>query len=573
VRWSLTPIVQLHVIESPEDDDGVTGFFDQYEFVPNKSSDFPVQLGIRDAALDLFDAGQTPRLQLRLDSPTSNLGISGSEIGDPFLAQRALLLGRFRPLEFDLRYWRMRTEELRLFPNTAEGALVFEDLTDSDDRFERERTGFDTELRTRLSDLLDDRGGVLDVLGGPQLSLRGGYESREGDRQRRFLLEPANRWIGLSQGMDQQVGEVGGGLLLAPWRRLTMSLDFDHERFREDESPILRGDLGGGPPDEGTIGFVPDTDRFTGRLLLRSPLGDRAVVEGGFQASLLEQVDDFTPLQRSAGLRDNSVLHTSANLAADVALFGPVSANAFVGFERRDNDIERDTPLFDPGVDGTFTSEFMDRWTQWRATLEGVYRINAANRVALGARYESIERDLVFADPGLTRILPVNAFVSEDSESYTLYGRTQLRLLRRVSLMGELGYRWAPETGYSTELDDRVYGKLRASYTLPMERAVVLSLFARGGSGENDEVIAGEAAWERTRPEIACGAPSSAPNGCGASRRRPLPPTGSACSRRSSCPAIRRTTSSCSRACSATSSPRSPSPSAKPAIPTTRTSG
>src|SRR5690606_18990580 len=119
---------------------------------------------------------------------------------------------------------------------------------------------------------------------------------------------------------DQQVGEVGGGVLLAPWQRLTLALDFDHERFRENEDALLRGMLGGGPPASGTIGFTPDTDRFTGRMLLRSPLGDRAVVEGGFQASLLEQVDAFAPQQRAAGLRDNQVLQLSANLAGDVAL-------------------------------------------------------------------------------------------------------------------------------------------------------------------------------------------------------------------------------------------------------------
>ena len=176
VRWSLSPMFQYHAIESPEDDDGVTGFFDQYEFVPNKSSGFPVQIGIRDAALDLFREGQTPVLQLRLDSPTSNLGISGAEVDHPFLNQRGLMLGRYRPLDFDLRYWRTRTEELRLFPNTAEGALVFDDRTQPDDRFYRERTGFRSEIRSDLGDLLGDRAAAFGEFGAPQLWLRGGYE-------------------------------------------------------------------------------------------------------------------------------------------------------------------------------------------------------------------------------------------------------------------------------------------------------------------------------------------------------------------------------------------------------------
>ena len=48
-RWSITPIFQYDNVGDEEEDDGVTGFFDQYEFVPNKDSDFPFQLGVRDA--------------------------------------------------------------------------------------------------------------------------------------------------------------------------------------------------------------------------------------------------------------------------------------------------------------------------------------------------------------------------------------------------------------------------------------------------------------------------------------------------------------------------------------------
>ena len=98
-----------------------------------------------------------------------------------------------------------------------------------------------------------------------------------------------------------------------------------------------------------------------------------------------------------------------------------------------------------------------------------------------------MDRDLEFAEPGLglLRIVPANALVWEDSQSYTFYTRAQLRLVRRVSVMAEVGYSYAPQTGYVTELDDRTYGRLRASYTLPLERPVVLSLFARGETGDS----------------------------------------------------------------------------------------
>lgn len=498
-RWSLTPTVELRFVDPDEDDDGVTGFLDQYEFVPNESVGVPVELGLRDAALDWLGPAETPRLQLRYESPTSNLGVSGSQVGEPFWNQRSLILGRTPGIDFDLRYRRLRTEELRLFPNTAGTALVFEDGSDPDDRFARERTGFALEMRT------DPLAGVdsaewLEELAAPELSLRGGLQVRGGDRQVRSLIPTSNRWVGLAQERDQRVGDVGGGLLFAPGGLFTLALDVDHQRFREDEDAIALSSLPGGvSTSPAEMRFVPDTNRTTGAARLQGRFGDRVVIEAGLQGSLLEQVEDETALQRAAGLDDNRLLFASARFAADVAISGGLSANAFFGFDRRDNDIERDTALFNPGgTNGSQVGPFLEEWRRVRAGAEAVYRLNAGNLFALGGHYDAIDRDLEFSSAGcpplpcFPAILPVNALVEDDSESFTVYGRTRLRVARRVGVHGEIGYREAPETGYATELDDYVYGRLRASYSLPVSRPVALTLLARGGSGESrDQTLVG----------------------------------------------------------------------------------
>lgn len=505
--WSITPTATYHWVEQDqEDDDHETGFFDQYEFVPNKSTDFPFQIGVGDASLDLLGPRDTPLLQFRLESPTSNLGVSGSQISDPFFNQRALLLGRLPGFDLDLRYRRMRTEDTRVFPNTAGAGLLFDDRSSHNERFEAERTGFDAELRTRLDELFSSFEGPASRLrdtGAPELSLRGGYQVREGDRQLRFLVEPTNQWIGLAQHRDQEVGTVGGGVVLAPDRLITLDFDFDHQRFRENESTILQSALGGGvAPTNNTIGFIPDTDRYTGTARFRSRLAERAVLEGGLQLSVLDQVDDRTPFQHGAGLRDNRLYYSSANFTADVNLIGALSANGYFKFDQRDNDIERHTALF-ADDNGTQVDEFIRRWTRLLGGIEGVYRIDSANRVALGGRYESIDRNLDFASPAFLAILPVNALVQDQSESYTVYARTQLRALRRIGVSGELGYRTSPDTAYVTDLDDYVYGKLRASYTLPVPRSVVLSLFARGGSGDNrNQVMVGGVGTSPAGPDL-----------------------------------------------------------------------
>ena len=67
VQWSATLEAALEHIASQEADDDVTGFFDRYEYTPNKSSDLPVELGVTDAAVDVF-GGLIREEQVRLDA-------------------------------------------------------------------------------------------------------------------------------------------------------------------------------------------------------------------------------------------------------------------------------------------------------------------------------------------------------------------------------------------------------------------------------------------------------------------------------------------------------------------------
>jgi hypothetical protein len=194
IHWSATLQAALHKIASREAHDDVTGFFDQYEYIPNKGSDLPIELGVSDAAFDWFGAGETPLLQFRLESPTSNLGLGITDIDHSFLNQRADLLGGHRGVSFDLDYRRMRTESLRIFPNNAGSGLTFTDQAGSNDRFFEERTGFDGALRFRPGQAFTGLPESVTWLS-PELEMRGGYQARDGQRQLRFLLAPGNDWL------------------------------------------------------------------------------------------------------------------------------------------------------------------------------------------------------------------------------------------------------------------------------------------------------------------------------------------------------------------------------------------
>lgn len=486
IRWSASLEAALHSIASQEADDDVTGFFDQYEFVPNKDDDVPAEIGLTEASFDLLGAGETPLLRFRLDSPTSNLGIT--DPAHPFLNQRALLSGGHNGLFLDLRYRRLRTEDLRRFPDPTGSGGDITDLTSPDDRFYQERTGFDGVLRFRPHDALDGLPELFSTLG-PELEVRGGYDTRDGERQRRFHFDPTGDWISLDQDVDQEVGTVGGGLLAAPWGLFTLALDVDHQRFRENDPTFTDDDLGAPlPSGDQPIGFVPDTDRTTGTLRLQSRIGDRAAIRGAVQMALLEQVDSETPEQRTEGLDDNFLVFTSANFVADVRILDNLSANAFFKYDERNNRIDRDTDLFNGGG-GSQVDAFLDHWRRIAAGGEIVHSFRGRNRAALGVRAEWVDRDLDFVDRFTPErhLLAENASIADDTQMVTVYGRTRLRPLRGLALGAELGYRDAPETGYVVDLDEYVYGEADVSYVVPLERPVVLSGFARGSSGENQD--------------------------------------------------------------------------------------
>lgn len=486
VGWSATLIGEVDIIPSPENDDHVGGWFDQYDFTPNKGSAFPFELGVRDGRLDLFRGDrETAVFQSRLWSPTSNLGVSGSQIDDPFFNQRVEALTRLQGIDLDLSYRRIRTEQLRTFPNTEGPGLIFEDESGANDRFYRDRTGFEVEARLRPYEVLDDESTLPGSWLQPELSLRGGYDDRGGKKQLVFHRGPTNQWLGRAESQDRSVADVGGGLLFAPDGLLTLTADFDHQRFRTDGPILTEADLGYPPPQATrTIDFVPETDRNTVSFRFNSRLFGRAVIEGGFQYSELEQVGQYTPDQRSAGLEGNEVRYYAANAAVEVELVDDLSFNGFVKYDRREHHIDRSTPLFN---DATQVYPFLDHWQRFLAGGELELRFLGVNRGGVGLRYEDVTRDLEFSPFGVRRILRENAQIDDDSRIVTLYGRTSVRPFRRFRVDAELGYRWAPETGYATELDDNLYGEIRASYVFAWTRPATLSGYLRGATGKNED--------------------------------------------------------------------------------------
>lgn len=494
IEWSATPMIQGKLIDPEDASDGIGDFFDQYEFTPNKSASFPIELGVRDASLDVFDGSDRPVFQLRLESPTSNLGVSGSEIDQPFFNQRiqtwtrGIELGDRAVWSLDLDYARMRTEALRIFPDTGGAGLVFDDTTSEDDRFFRDRTGFDGEIVRRSEPGLGGR--PADSPGFvSEIALRGEYQGRNGLGQLRAHRDPTNDWLGLAQDRDRDLSGVGGGVLLGGARdgRFIMTFDFDYEQLRWKSQQLIEGDLGAAPPAATrTIGFVPDSDRFTPRVVAHGRVGDRGTWYGGWQGSFLRQSGELTPDQVAADMGDNRVTMQSIFGGTRWQVSRSTSVVARLEVDLRDNRIDRSSALFNP-MGGIQVDPFISGWRRLVADTFAEWRFLRRNSLSAGVHYYGLTRDIEYAEPGGARVLPENSQVHDATRMVDFYAKARLRPARRLRVRGEVGYRIAPSTGYIADLGNFVHGNVDARWTLPTRRHWSLNAFLRGDSGSNDD--------------------------------------------------------------------------------------
>lgn len=483
LRWDASVFARLTAVGSEEDSGDVGGFFDQYRFTPDKGSAFPLEIGVGRARFDVLE-DQTSRLHVLYESPSSNLGLGGNDGDDPFLNQHARVLARSGRLDLDARYRRIRTESLRVFPETAGSLLPFQDQTRGDERFTRDRTGFDFRLRFRPRPSGVEAPSVAAAFV-PEVELRGGFDERDADRQLRTLIAPGNDWLGVSQNLEREVGRVGGGLVWGGPGDFTLALDVDHERLRVESNPLLDDSLPT-PASGRSVRFVPSTDRVTGSLRLRGHLHERVVLSSSARVSRLEQVSNRTPAQLAADLDRNAVTTLSGELRVDLRWTSSLETSLFVELNHRDNDLERPTVLLDASGSSQI-APFLERSTRLAAGGEVSLRAGRGARFAVGGRILGIDRELDFAVPGLTNLVIAeeNALVQDESRRWRVYGRADLRPLRRLRLRAELGYEGAPETGQILELDERIDGRLRLGWTLPTRLPIQLSVFARGSAGEN----------------------------------------------------------------------------------------
>ncbi len=510
LRSEVTVGTRLYVVESPYDNDNVTGFFDQYRYIEKKDQRLSYFFDFQ----DLFQ-----HVDLGLMREDGTYLLRAEHFSRNAINSNTLFDFDWRGLDIDAEIWRIRSDSLLFFPSGTEEGWVpppgeqpstfalgstyspmvsAGDFFVRDDRIYVERLSAGGEIGFRPEDF------GLDTAFLDQARMRARHETRTGYRQDSFLLDSRENisslqsFRGNGRRIDQSLTSLGSSLVLSPPGALTGLIAFDFEHFEEEAPIVTLADLatpasGITPPNARpeTLGreffFVPDTNRFSLSLEL-ARRGGGATFDFGAFASHLEQTGRRSNLQSLKGLPDNAV--TTASAHADFFIpFGSVDLTGFVKYNHRNNDLNQAVFAQLEPFDRQ-ESPYIKKRGELQASLEAGVSPYRGSRLGLGYALDRVDRDLVYPDPGSSGILPRVSLIGEKSLRHRVFLEGRGRFFRSLRASGELSYFRAPEVAYPTDLSEGIDFRARTHYTLPLsllEFPISLTASGRVLDGENKE--------------------------------------------------------------------------------------
>ncbi len=498
-RGMATPGLTLSDPSQHFRDEDLTSWFDQWEYLAHEDSEVPWYLDLLHTDLGYVRDDDTYLFQLERWAPYA--------YGD-----HTLLDVDWRGLRIEGQAHRFRTADLLVTPvGTGDtgvsvlprlGSHWNDDSKPGDLYFVRRYGGGGAvELRP------DAFGLPLAPLS--QISFYGSQESRTGQHQDRYLLDPDEvgdgpgnaRFRGRTRKLDQDVTTLGSRLVTEPFGVATSVMDVAYQTFRENAPLTLVGDLTAiDPAVEPTaeaalraLFFVPDTNRLTGTMRVSRRIGD-ATVHGGAFATRLWQTGRRAPLEQQAGLDRNDTTTISAHGAADVPITPWLGIDAFGKASLRHNDLQQDTALF-ADDNRTQIAPFLRRLRDVNAGIEIAAQPAPGARIATGFRYRDVDRDLDYplpvASDGIPQraISPVDSLVRDHSRTSTAYLRGHARLLRRLRISAEGGFAWSPAIGMPTELERAAYAEARVSQGFRFPVPITVSVFGNWSDGSSNDFV------------------------------------------------------------------------------------
>lgn len=498
--------VRLYDLSDPFDDDALASILDQYHHIRHKDSYRPYFVDLVHSRFARVRPDGTRAFSFERWSPNP-------------LNDRSELSLATDLLSLDVDFLRYRWNELREYPmGTGTGIPVFgETFTPDggaanplglDRRTFIRRNRFNADFRAHLDRLSEDSWIR-------ELRVAALYENRDGFRQDRFLLDearepvadPTARFRGFRRDIDQSI--LGGslGLVSVPLPATTAHLEFGYEALRRNSDDVLQSTLAGTDPLVIAGGpltaarayqFVPETDRWTGRLGLSGRLGKTAWHAGG-GITRLDQTGGRAPLQELRGLGDNALVTQSAYVAVSTPLLRVARLRGHLKMIHRRNENPGNAFQLDPG---TFGDVQVDPFLRRRAEYDGKLELSVAPRpgtyLRLGFRENRIDRNLRFSTNAEAIDPSVNLIEGHSTvREVSLRARQRLGSSASVTLKGR--YRWSPQVSLPRSMEEGVIFDARLSKTLSGPIPIVLSAFGNYTYGMNDQIVLAGTVAARTK--------------------------------------------------------------------------
>jgi hypothetical protein len=298
------------------------------------------------------------------------------------------------------------------------------------------------------------------------------------------------QWRGYSQPIDERSKRFAVNLALTPKDMFQLNYEFSIDAFQNNTSPTTIAtisQLSGIPLGAGggaalyfntavaagqadvPLNFVADSTLVSNSLRLSKQFSDSALLSAGLSTAGLKQYS-FTSVQQTAGYNDGKTGTDSGYLTGRFNIGKSASLEAFLRYNKRQNDSSYPVAgFYDPVSTTSYARMVMPRINRIETKTYGLqahlYPSILKTSWTAGWTHEDKDRDLTYAT--IPALVPQLMLYQDFSSSDEVYLKLISRPSKRWTIRLTPSYLWSNKTGLVTEPEEAVQLKTLVTYSRP----------------------------------------------------------------------------------------------------------
>jgi Putative outer membrane beta-barrel porin, MtrB/PioB len=307
------------------------------------------------------------------------------------------------------------------------------------------------------------------------------------------------QWRGYSQPIDEHSKRFAVNLALTPRDMFQLNYELSVDAFQSNTTPTTIATIsqlsgipigsGGSVPFFNTtvaagqpdvpLNFVADSTLISNSLRLGKQFSDSALLSAGLSTAGLKQ-NSFTSVQQTAGYNDGKIGTDSAYLTGRFNIAESISLEAFLRYNKRQNDSSYPVAgFYDPVSTTSYVRMVMPRINRIETKTYGLeahlYPSILKTSWTAGWSHEDKDRDLTYGTDSV--LAPQLMLYQERSRSDEVYLKLVSRPAKRWTIRLTPSYLWSDQTGLVTEPEEAVQLKTLVSYSRPEWNELLASAY------------------------------------------------------------------------------------------------